>query len=341
MRMVFAALFLLPLFLFQNASAADVNAGKAAWNAKFCKNCHGNEGEGAYGPDLAGRGLSAEQFKHAVRKPWGVMPAFTERQVSDQMLGDISAYLSSLPKVAEPAAWHLPVPDGDAPRGQVLLIANGCGQCHGPELRNPRMALGGDASEADFAYFAKRVYEHTDLYPDGRMGNFSKLRLPEPVLQEIFRFAKDDLGLLVPISAKVMPGVSDGANTTYSLALKNDGAKGKGLTAEDITISLVVAPGTTIVNATGDGYQGVKKDPKTNADLAVWQVAQMAPQDVQTYTLTVSGKAGAAPEVLKGSMVSWAKPEMRKGVPNLALRDPLMPGKEMRNPVTFPPPPKG
>ena len=29
------------------------------------------------GPDLAGRKLSADQFKHAVRQPWGVMPAFT------------------------------------------------------------------------------------------------------------------------------------------------------------------------------------------------------------------------------------------------------------------------
>src|SRR5665213_2630617 len=46
------------------AQAPDAAAGKSLWegNNTFCKNCHGKTGEGAFGPDLAGRGLSASQF---------------------------------------------------------------------------------------------------------------------------------------------------------------------------------------------------------------------------------------------------------------------------------------
>ena len=57
------------------AQSADVAGAKALWegNQLFCKNCHGKNGEGAFGPDLAGRGLSAAQFGQAVRKPWGVI----------------------------------------------------------------------------------------------------------------------------------------------------------------------------------------------------------------------------------------------------------------------------
>ena len=41
----------------------DAQAGKALWEgaATQCKNCHGVKGEGAFGPDLAGRQLSVMQ----------------------------------------------------------------------------------------------------------------------------------------------------------------------------------------------------------------------------------------------------------------------------------------
>lgn len=339
MKTMVLVLFLLPLLSLQASAAADAQAGKAAWDGKACRLCHGFEGQGGYGPDLAGRGISFEQFKQAVRKPWAVMPAFTERQVSDQMLADMHGYLSGLSRVAEPAAWRLPAPPADAPRGQFLLITNGCGQCHQPELRDPRMALGGEASEVNFELFAKLVYTHTDEYPDGRMGNFSRMRLPPEILQEIYKFAIDGLGLLPPVTAEVKAGAPAGANATYTLTLKNEGKKAKGgLTAEGLTISLNLAPGATVVSNTGSGYQGLRKDPKTNADVAVWQVPRIGPEEEQTYTLTLSGAKGAPAEVLKNSTVSWSKPEMRKGYPNLALRDGRMQGKDAQTPVTFPPP---
>lgn len=315
---------------------STVNAGKAAWEARQCRMCHGNRGQGGYGPDLAGRGLTFAQYKRAVRRPWGVMPAFTERQVSDPTLAQIAAYLVSLPRVQEPGEWVYPIPPSNAPRGQVLLIGNGCGQCHQPELRSPRMVLGGEAADVDFAFFAKRVYEHTDIYPDGMMGNFSRLRLPESVLQEIYHFVAHDLGLLVPISAEIAPGVASETTTTYTLTVKNDGVKGKGLSAKDVTILVALPQQFHVVATTGSGYAGVHLDPQTKSDTAVWKFARIAPEEKLSYTLTLSGTPMVPAEIFKGSVVRWTKPEIRKGVPNLVLRDPRMPGRDAQTPITFP-----
>ena len=51
-------------------------AGKAFWQAQMCQYCHGVQAEGAWGPDLAGRGLSEAQIKHALRQPYWLMPAY-------------------------------------------------------------------------------------------------------------------------------------------------------------------------------------------------------------------------------------------------------------------------
>src|SRR5208283_949179 len=64
------ALALLALPLAQSGAwaqaAGSPAAGKAYWERVAprntdCRNCHGGTGEGAFGPDLAGRGLSAAQ----------------------------------------------------------------------------------------------------------------------------------------------------------------------------------------------------------------------------------------------------------------------------------------
>src|SRR5580693_5779667 len=67
-------------------------AGKGFWQAQMCQYCHGVQAEGAWGPDLAGRGLSEAQIKHALRQPYGLMPAYTEAQVSDQTIADLQAF---------------------------------------------------------------------------------------------------------------------------------------------------------------------------------------------------------------------------------------------------------
>src|SRR5213595_3952172 len=108
MKTFVAAMALLPFLASASfAQPPDTAAARSLWegNNLFCKNCHGKNGEGAFGPDLAGRGLSASQFRQAVRKPWGVMPAFVEDQISDSEIAGLTAYFNAMPKAAEPGPW--------------------------------------------------------------------------------------------------------------------------------------------------------------------------------------------------------------------------------------------
>ena len=93
MSTLLVALLFFPLAQAPAAQAGDPQAGKTLWEgpATQCRNCHGGKGEGAFGPDLAGRRLTVPQFTHAVRKPWGIMPAYIESQLSDREIADLVA----------------------------------------------------------------------------------------------------------------------------------------------------------------------------------------------------------------------------------------------------------
>ena len=147
-----------------HAQVGDSAAGKEFWNGYECAHCHGLYGQGGYGPDLAGLGLTFEQFKHQVRQSWGVMPRWSEQQISDKQLTDVYAFLTSLPRVATPGVAPPGVPldisnrrvgennigrpsrvtaPPNAPLGQRYAInLAGCAQCHGPEQRSSREELG-------------------------------------------------------------------------------------------------------------------------------------------------------------------------------------------------------
>src|SRR5918993_3632475 len=141
MRVLLVALFLLPLP--QQAVAqqtGDVERGKALWlktEHVECRECHGDNGEGGFGPDLAGRTLTRAQFIHAVRKPWGVMPAYAESQISDREMDDLMAFFRTLPGVAQPGPWRRQVPAGGH-RGLAAPTNPGCTQCHPPPVNNGR-----------------------------------------------------------------------------------------------------------------------------------------------------------------------------------------------------------
>jgi mono/diheme cytochrome c family protein len=298
-----------------HAQTGDVSAGKAFWsgNATLCRQCHGANGEGGFGPDLAGRALTVDQFERAVRQPWGVMPAFTEEQISRQQIMNLVAFFDSLPRVAAPAAWRVPL-ESNMPLGQQLATANGCTQCHGAELPQLRAALG--AVAPDYAWFSRLVYAHTAEMPalekmlgDNapiRMGNFSQLRLTEPTLQEIWKYISADLGWRARVQARMMPGTPATGGMAYSVSVTNAGVPGKAPTVEDVTVSVTLAPGTTVVGTTGDGYQGTRKDEK-GLDVATWRIPRMAPRDAQTLTITVSGNAPTA------GAVRWVKPAQKNG----------------------------
>lgn len=313
------------------AQSADVAGAKALWegNQLFCKNCHGKNGEGAFGPDLAGRGLSAAQFGQAVRKPWGVMPSFTEEQLSDAEIAGLAAYFGTLAKSAEPGPWRVPVAN-DAPHGQQVYMAAGCAQCHGATFDMPRASFGG--RNGDYALMKDLVYTHTAAMPKFeeqrpgqrlRMGNFNPLRLSELQLKEIFDWAHDEIGFRPDLQAQLTP--SNG--TTYALNLANNGETGKGLTAQGVIVDVVVPTGATVTGATGEGYKGVRMDTQAKGNVAEWAVSRLAPKQTQAFTISLS-QAPANPADLKGT-VRWARPAPKTGpnldVLNFVLRTPSPP----------------
>jgi len=312
------------------APAGTAEAGKTHWalGNTSCRNCHGGDGEGAFGPALAGRiDLTYERFRNYVRSPAGRMPAYVPSELSDQEIADMVAYFSSIPPVSKPGPWRFEMPK-DAPRGQQLALAViGCGQCHGPTFETPRH--GAAEVNGDFEWFKRMVYDHVNAQreqwtqldpaitpttpqaagPPGRnrvrMGNYSADRLPEPLLKEMWTWAMEDLGRLVPLTARIAAGPKCTSGATYTVQVTNAGVKGKGLAAEDVTVEVELPDNTKVVNGTGSGYLGVSKNGEGKT-VAVWRVPRLAATEQQTLTLTLA----AAPSALHG-MVRWARPAVK------------------------------
>jgi cytochrome c553 len=327
MRSMLVAFLVLPLA--QTVALAqtvgDAAAGKAYWDREAprltdCKDCHGLTGEGGFGPDLAGRGLNAAQIERAARQPWGVMPAFVESQLSAKDAADLAAYFASLPKPTTPGKWKVEVP-ANAPPGQATLINMGCGQCHGATFNGPRgNSLG--AYNMDFEGFANLVYNHTTAMPQYRatlgqnatnldMGNFSRSRLTVGQLQEIYFWARDEIGPRAPMAAQIAKGETGPSGVTYAVTVTNNGVQGRGVVAEGLTVNLAIPADNSVVAATGDGYQGTHIDDKTKATVATWKLSRSAPKEQAKLSITLS-KAATAEANLKGD-IHWTKPAPKNG----------------------------
>src|SRR5262245_41150813 len=322
MKTLFVALLMLPFGPIAAQAQGDVAAGKAYWDrvaprATACRNCHGENAEGGFGPDLAGRGLNVAQVMRAVREPWGIMPAFVESQMSDKDAADLTAYFASLPKVDAPGKWRFEVPAG-ASVGQANALNIGCAQCHGPELNGPRNNMG--AVNENFAYFANLVYNHTTAMAPHRallgsnatnldMGNYSRTRLSEGQLRQIFFWMRDEIGFRPMVAGVLSKGEPGSTGVTYNLTVSNNGVQGKGLIAEGLTVSLIIPKDATVVAATGTGYQGTRT--ANNATNAVWQLPRSAPKDSERLSITLS-KAGTQADNLRGN-IRWAKPGPKTG----------------------------
>ena len=63
--------------------AGDPANGKAvfAFGNTSCTNCHGLEGQGGWGPDLAGKGITYDRAIMAIRNPIWRMPAADEGRI--------------------------------------------------------------------------------------------------------------------------------------------------------------------------------------------------------------------------------------------------------------------
>ena len=262
------------------------------------------------------------------------MPAFVPSQLSDKEILDMVAYWDTLPVAQAIGKWRNEAP-ADGPRAQQLAVnIIGCGQCHGMTMSTPRHGAAG--MSADFEWFKKQVYNHATVMPeqwkqlDGegppttrgrvRMGNFSPKRVPDSQLQEIWTWM-NDLGMVVPLVARLTSGATSATGTTYTLNVENEGLKDKGVAAEDVTISLVLPPGTKAASATGTGYQGTKRDEKANADVAVWRLPKLVAHEHQDFTITLAGTP-AGDAVPRGT-VAYGKPTAKAdAVVNFALQRP-------------------
>jgi len=296
----------------------DVAAGKAYWERKApravdCENCHGPEGNGGFGPDLAGRGLSGAQILRAVRRPWGVMPMFVGSQISAQEAYNLAAYFATLPKPAAPDDWNVSVPEG-APPGQVTMITMGCGQCHGENFNGPRNNMG--AYNFNFDYFANLVYNHTTAMPQYRaeignnatnldMGNFSRTRLTINQLRQIYFWARDEKGVRAPMAGQIAKGEPGPSGVTYPITITNNGVVGRGVIAQGLTVKINVPAGHNVVAATGPGYQGVAEG------VATWRLPRSAPKDQDKLSITLNQPVTQAAN-FKGT-ITWASPGPKPG----------------------------
>jgi mono/diheme cytochrome c family protein len=72
--------------------------GKRLYEQDGCYQCHGYAAQGGRdGARLAATSMTAPSFIRYVRRPFGAMPAFTAKVLSDQELTDIYTYLKTLP----------------------------------------------------------------------------------------------------------------------------------------------------------------------------------------------------------------------------------------------------
>ena len=304
-----------------SAPVGNAEAGKThyAFGNTSCSNCHGLEGQGSFGPALAGRNLTYARFRGYVRSPLGRMPAYVESELTDQEIADMVAYFNSLPPAPKPAAWRTPLPKG-APRGQQLAISViGCAQCHGATFETPRH--GAAEVSGDFEWFKHMVYEHTagqreqwaqldrslqPLTPYGagppgrnriRMGNYSRQRLPESMLKEMWDWM-NDLGVhLAVLRGRITAGEAGPNGATYTVEVINTAVKGKGITNEDITVEIALPAGAKVVNPSGAAVKG---------NMAEWHIARLAPGDRQTFTMTL-----AAPATELRGTIRWGKPAVK------------------------------
>ena len=87
----------------QQQPAGNIENGKKTFETYACASCHGYSGNGASAVRVATTPRSFESFVQYVRKPTGAMPAYTtEKQIPDQTLRDIYAYLKSIPLPPDP-----------------------------------------------------------------------------------------------------------------------------------------------------------------------------------------------------------------------------------------------
>ena len=143
-------------------SQADINAGKALFDAT-CSSCHGLDAQGtANGPSLVGAGAAAVDFQMATgRMPAKEVGAENESKPTlfkQQQIYEIADYIASLgggPPI--PDAAQVSTAGANTALGSPLFRAN-CAQCHGFAGAGGALTYGKDAPPLTQAT-ATEIYE--------------------------------------------------------------------------------------------------------------------------------------------------------------------------------------
>jgi hypothetical protein len=138
-----------------------------------------------------------------------------------------------------------------------------------------------------------------------------RTRLTMGQLRQIYFWARDEIGVRAPMVGRIAKGEPGPSGVTYPVTVTNNGVPGKGVIAEGLTISLTIPADTTVVAATGTGYQGVHTDDETKATVATWKLPRSAPKDQEKLSITLSKAATAAAD-LNGD-IRWTKPSPKSG----------------------------
>lgn len=108
-------------------AAGNADNGKQVFASQSCGGCHGADAQGGVGPLIGPPPGSIAQFATSVRQPTGQMPPYSDKQVSDQELADLYAYLKTVGAPAQAAVTLT----GNAAHGKQIFSSYGCYQCHG------------------------------------------------------------------------------------------------------------------------------------------------------------------------------------------------------------------
>ncbi len=81
---------------------ATAEEGEAAWQLHNCSACHGQRGQGGVGPQLAGRVPELVDVMAQIRAGAPPMPAYTQSDLSDALVGGIHTWLLTQPEPGPP-----------------------------------------------------------------------------------------------------------------------------------------------------------------------------------------------------------------------------------------------
>lgn len=108
-RIVIAALIVTigPVWVVTAHAAQEEHPGAAPY-AQVCGMCHGERGTGDQGPPLVPGTFDPEYVLAVVREGFGQMPPISRRELTDDQIRQIVAYLATFDKPASDPAAHGP-----------------------------------------------------------------------------------------------------------------------------------------------------------------------------------------------------------------------------------------